>query len=67
MASFQVSDMTCGHCVKTITNAVHAIAPDSTVQCDIATKKVVVQGEHDAAEVESAIREAGYTVQALTS
>ncbi len=67
MTSFQVSDMTCGHCVKTITNAVHAIAPDSMVQCDVATKKVVVQGEHNAADVESAIREAGYTVQPLAA
>lgn len=63
MTSFQVIDMTCGHCVKTITNAVHAIAPDSTVQCDVATKKVVVEGEHDALKVESAIRDAGYTVK----
>jgi copper chaperone len=67
MTSFQVIDMTCGHCVKTITNAVHAVAPDSTVQCDVATKKVVVQGEHKAAVVESAIRDAGYTVQPVAS
>ena len=56
--------MTCSHCVKTITNAVHAVAPDSTVQCDVATKKVVVQGDHEPGKVESAIRDAGYTVQA---
>ena len=64
MTSFQVIDMTCGHCVKTITNAVHVVAPDSTVQCDVATKKVVVQGDHEPDKVESAIRDAGYTVQA---
>ena len=65
MTTFKVTDMTCGHCVKTITNAVHAVAPDSTVQCDVATKQVIVAGEHDAATVKSAILEAGYSPQAL--
>ncbi len=65
MTTFQVTDMTCGHCVKTITNAVHAVAPDSTVQCDVATKQVKIGGAHEAGTVESAIREAGYTPQAL--
>jgi len=61
MISFQVPDMTCGHCVKTITAAVHAVSPEATVACDVSTKKVSIGAATDAARVEEAIREAGYT------
>lgn len=61
MTSFQVVDMTCNHCVKTITASVHSVAPDASVLCDVPAKTVVVSGTHDQKLVESAIKEAGYT------
>ena len=61
MISFQVADMTCGHCVKTITTAVLALVPAAAVTCDLDSKKVLVDGVADSAMVEQAIRDAGYS------
>ena len=62
---FKVPDMTCGHCVKSITNGIHAVATDASVLCDLDTKKVTVVGAEDAKQVEVAIREAGYHPEVL--
>jgi copper chaperone len=61
MTSFQVSDMTCNHCVKTITVSVHSVAPEASVLCDVPTHTVTISGAHDAQQVEQAIKTAGYT------
>lgn len=63
--SFQVPDMTCNHCVKSITNGIHAAAPDVSVLCELETKKVTVAGTADVKLIETAIREAGYHPNAL--
>ncbi|APX74651.1 heavy-metal-associated domain-containing protein [Achromobacter insolitus] len=57
---FQVPDMTCGHCVKTITGAVNQAAPGATVTVDLPTHRVTVTGADDADKIEDAIRDAGY-------
>ena len=62
MIAFQVNDMTCGHCVSTITKALEAADKDAKVQIDLATHRVHVEPVlADAAELEEAIKEAGYT------
>ncbi|MFY3135960.1 heavy-metal-associated domain-containing protein [Achromobacter xylosoxidans] len=60
---FQVLDMTCGHCVKTITGAVTAAAPGASVAVDLPTHRVTVNGTDQADKVEAAIRDAGYEPQ----
>ncbi len=60
---FQVPDMTCGHCAKTITGAVNAAAPGATVAVDLPTHRVTVSGTDQADKVEAAIRDAGYEPQ----
>ncbi|HEY9272881.1 MULTISPECIES: heavy-metal-associated domain-containing protein [Achromobacter] len=57
---FQVADMTCGHCAKTITAAVNQAAPGATVTIDLSTHRVTVTGADDADKIEDAIRDAGY-------
>ena len=61
---FEVQDMTCGHCVRAITEAVTSVAPDATVSADTETHIVTVETSTAAETVENAIREAGYTPQA---
>jgi copper chaperone len=62
MNTFDVMDMTCGHCASTITQAVKAIDPQARVQIDLATHRVSVdQGQADAQALRKAIAEAGYT------
>ena len=40
MISFQVTDMTCGHCVSTITKAIKALDNTAHVQIDLASHRV---------------------------
>jgi copper chaperone len=61
---FSVPDMTCGHCAKTITEAVQQASPNSLVQIDVSAHTVTVSGEN-AAAIQAAIVDAGYTPRAL--
>jgi len=62
MISFDVNDMTCGHCVSAITKALKAADPGAKVQIDLATRRVQIEPtESDEAELSDAIKEAGYT------
>jgi copper chaperone len=65
MLEFKVEDMTCGHCVATITKAVKEADQQATVEADVAQHMVRIKGASDAVAVEAAIREAGYTPQAV--
>ncbi len=66
MTTFEVKDMTCGHCVSTITKAVTAVDSGAKVQIDLATHRVTIdQTEADAAELSRAIEQAGYTPVAV--
>jgi copper chaperone len=62
MIEFEVQDMTCGHCARTITQAVHALDPAAQVQIDLATHRVAIEtAQADAAALVDALREAGFT------
>jgi copper chaperone len=61
MMEFQVQDMSCGHCVAAITNAVKEVDASGKVEVDLAAKRVLVDSSHDAGEILAAIEEAGYT------
>ena len=66
MISFQVNEMTCGHCVSSITKAVKAADSGATVQIDLATHRVEIEPtKADAVERGDAIKEAGYTPVAI--
>jgi copper chaperone len=61
MSTFNVPDMTCGHCVKSITSAIKEAVPAAEVSCDLNTKVVTVTGPHDTAQIKDIIQEAGYS------
>jgi len=62
MQAFRVEDMTCGHCVSTITKALKAADKDAKVTIDLARHLVMVEPtEADAQALSDAIAEAGYT------
>ena len=66
MIAFEVNDMTCGHCVSTITKAVKATDKDAKVQIDLARHRVEIEPrDADAQELSDAIKEAGYTPVAV--
>ena len=54
-----VNDMTCSHCVATVTQALQEALPGADIAVDLATHKVSFTGDRRVGE--DAIREAGYT------
>ena len=66
MTTFQVNDMTCGHCVATITKALKAVDADAVVQIDLAAHRVdVASSRADAVALGAAISDAGYTPETV--
>ncbi|KQW72988.1 hypothetical protein ASE17_08510 [Phenylobacterium sp. Root77] len=64
MLSFQVEGMSCGHCVKSVTEAVQALEPTAKVVVDLAAGRVTVDGSDRREAVAQAIKDAGYAVAA---
>ena len=62
MQTFQVNDMTCGHCIDAVTKAVKGLDPSAYVSVSLATKRVEVDSKAvDSRAIKAAIAEAGYT------
>lgn len=62
MITFDVQDMTCGHCVATITRAVQAADPAAAMTIDLPRHRIAVEPKAaDAATLRQAIEDAGYT------
>ena len=59
---FKVNGMTCGGCVRAVTNAIRNVDPDASLEVDLAGKRVSVQSKAEAASIEAAITDAGYEV-----
>jgi len=59
----RVNDMTCNHCVGTVRKALEEALPGSEISVELESHRVEFTG--DRARGEAAIREAGYTPEAL--
>lgn len=57
---FTVPDMTCGHCVASLTKAVRTLDPAAEVKADLASKTLTVETASSATAVARALEEAGY-------
>lgn len=62
---FEVPDMSCEHCIRTLTATIQNEAPGAVVQADLAAHTLTVTGATDVAAVERGIVAAdyGYTRQ----
>ena len=60
MTEFLVEGMSCGHCVNTVTEAVHALDPAASVDVDLGTKLVRVHSDLDRFLLSQALVDAGY-------
>lgn len=61
--TFKVPEMSCGHCVEAISTAVRGVEGVGTVEVDLDTKQVVVDGEGlSEPRLRQAISDAGYEV-----
>ena len=62
MNTFQVDDMTCGHCVGAITAAVKKLDSAAEVRIDLTTHRVEIQSDRaDGEALRASIADAGYT------
>lgn len=62
MLTLKVDGMSCDHCKKTITNAIHAIDSQAGVQIDLALGLVNVQSRAAADSIKSAITDSGFEI-----
>lgn len=65
MMTFAVPDMTCGHCVSTITRAIRTIDSAADVQANLSARTVKIQTTAPAAGIVRALEEAGYPARPL--
>ena len=66
MTTFEVKDMSCGHCVKAITEAVQTLDAGARIQIDLTNHRVSIDGARaDAMQLRDAIRQAGYAPVAV--
>jgi copper chaperone len=64
MYDYQVKGMTCGHCVKAVTNAVKEVDASAEVKIDLEAGRVQVNSTLASDRLSAAITEAGYEVVA---
>ena len=60
MIEFDIAALSCGHCVRAVTEAVHEVDPAARVDVDLARKHVTVQTQADRETLKAALAEAGY-------
>ncbi len=62
MFEFQVPSVSCGHCVKAVTQAVQSVDDRATVQVDLARHQVTVETSQERQAIVDALAEAGYPI-----
>jgi copper chaperone len=60
MIQFNIPSMSCGHCVKAVTQAVHEVDPQAKVDVNLATKQVQVESTAEPQKLVASLAEAGY-------
>ena len=60
MLQFDLPAMSCNHCVRVITDTVHALDPQARVSVDLASHRVQVETTQPQPAVAAALAEAGY-------
>ena len=62
--TFNVQGMTCGHCERSVTNAIKQLDPQAEVRIDRPQNRVEVDSTASREKIAAAIREEGYAVTA---
>ncbi len=64
MQVFQVQGMSCGHCVRAITQALQAADAEAVVEVDLVAGEVRVASTLSSEQISALIAEEGYEVRA---
>jgi copper chaperone len=57
-----IEGMSCGHCVKHVTEALTELNGVTNVKVDLASKSALVEGDASDADIKAAVEDAGYDV-----
>ena len=60
MITLSIPNISCGHCARAITEAVHALDPQAAVTVDIAARRVAIDSSADTAAVRERLAAEGY-------
>lgn len=60
LIEFKIDAMTCGHCVRTVTQAVQQVDPQARVTVDLPAHRVQVDTAKTREAIAAALVEAGY-------
>ena len=63
MATITVRGMSCSPCARAVTNAVHSVDPQASVDIDLDTKRVVIDSTTELEKISASIEAAGYLVE----
>ena len=62
---FHVENMTCGSCVKHITQAIATVDPDARLEADTVSRTISVTTTADADAIQQALADDGYTARPI--
>ncbi len=57
---FQIDNMTCGGCARSVTKAIHSVDPQAKVDIDLPQKRVNVVSAADESAVAAVLEDVGY-------
>jgi copper chaperone len=60
MIEFTIPTMTCGHCVRTVTETVHQVDAQASVDIDLVTHRVRIESQRAREDFEKALADEGY-------
>lgn len=67
MIRLSVPGMTCGGCVRRVSNAIHGVDPAADVNSTLATREVTIATHASEQAVLAALAEAGYPAERTSS
>ncbi|CAM3238498.1 heavy-metal-associated domain-containing protein [Paracoccus nototheniae] len=60
MTTFNIPNMSCGHCKATVEKTIHAIDPEAKIEFDMASRKITLDSRTHPDNVQTALASAGY-------
>ena len=57
---FQIDNMTCGGCARSVTKAIHSVDPQAKVDIDLTLKRVTVESGADQSAVAAVLEDVGF-------
>jgi copper chaperone len=60
LMQFQIDNMACGGCARSVTKAIHSVDPQAKVDIDLNLKRVTVESGADQSDVAAVLEDVGF-------